>query len=228
MGKIGFNSNQLKIIALLTMTLDHVGLLLHDFTPFRIIGRLAFPLFAFMIAEGCRYTRHRLRYFLRIFLLGMLCQAVFYMTSKSLYQGILITFSLSLLMIYAMEWAKKQKKSVAYLIPVTVIMVVCFLCEWLPMVYPTDFGVDYGFAGALLPLLCYLSSQGRQRTLFAALGLGAVCIMTGGYQWYSLAALILLALYNGEKGKYNIKYLFYIYYPMHLAVIYVIAEVFTK
>ena len=59
--KKGFlNGNQLKIIALIAMTLDHIGkMLLPGFTILQIIGRLAFPIFAYMIAEGCRYTKNR-------------------------------------------------------------------------------------------------------------------------------------------------------------------------
>ena len=57
------SGNALKIIAAITMFIDHMGLMLFPKTLiFRYIGRLAFPIFAFMIAEGCRYTRNRLRY----------------------------------------------------------------------------------------------------------------------------------------------------------------------
>ena len=63
--------NALKIIAAIAMLADHVGLMFFPrVSLFRIVGRLALPIFAFMIAEGCRYTRNRLRYFLQIFLLA--------------------------------------------------------------------------------------------------------------------------------------------------------------
>ena len=68
------NGNALKYIAALTMLIDHAGLLLFPRNIlFRIIGRLAFPIFAFMIAEGCRYTRNKLKYFLSVFILGFAC-----------------------------------------------------------------------------------------------------------------------------------------------------------
>ena len=73
----GFTGNQLKLIALISMTCDHVGLqLLPDVLILRIIGRLALPIFAYMIAEGCRYTRNRKRYLLRMAGLAALCQGV--------------------------------------------------------------------------------------------------------------------------------------------------------
>ena len=72
----GLTGNQLKLLALFAMTCDHVGLqLLPQFIILRIIGRLAAPLFAYMIAEGCRYTHNRGRYLGR--LLGMAADRLF-------------------------------------------------------------------------------------------------------------------------------------------------------
>ena len=71
------NNNQLKILALVTMTADHVGLqLLPQYDILRVIGRLAFPIFAYMIAEGCRYTRDRKRYLLTLALMAAVYQIV--------------------------------------------------------------------------------------------------------------------------------------------------------
>ena len=59
----GLSGNQLKLIALITMTIDHVGAyLLPQFTILRIIGRLSMPIYAFLIAEGCRHTHDRRKY----------------------------------------------------------------------------------------------------------------------------------------------------------------------
>ena len=100
------NGNVLKIIAVISMTIDHMGLMLfHDDIIMRCIGRLAFPIFGFMIAEGCFYTKNKLRYFLRVFILGVLCQIVYYVADKSVYLGILITFSLSIVTIFAYKYA---------------------------------------------------------------------------------------------------------------------------
>ena len=61
--KFGLTNNQLKIIAMVSMVLDHVGLLFFsDMIIFRVLGRIAFPIFAYMIAEGCRYTKNRAKY----------------------------------------------------------------------------------------------------------------------------------------------------------------------
>ena len=100
--------NQLKLIAMLAMTADHVGLqLLPQWGFLRILGRLAMPLYAYMIAEGCRYTRSRSRYFCSIALMGLGCQIVYFFFMGSLYQCILVTFSLSLGLIFLLDWAQK-------------------------------------------------------------------------------------------------------------------------
>ena len=65
--RAGLTGNQLKIIGIIAMTCDHVGLqLLPQFPILRIIGRIAFPIFAFLIAEGCRYTRDKKRFLLNM------------------------------------------------------------------------------------------------------------------------------------------------------------------
>lgn len=220
--KLRLNGNHLKLIALISMTFDHVGLaLLGDFLPFRIIGRLAFPIFAYMIAEGCRYTRNKLRHFLQIFLLGVLCQLVMFYVTGSLYQGILIVFSVSIPLLYCVQWAQRRKRVLPWLVSLAAVLGAFVLYRLLLRVLEgTDFCLDYGFIGALLPVLIGLHPNRRVKNLLAAVGTVAVCLVFGGIQWFSLLALPLLLLYNGERGKRNTKYLFYIYYPAHLALIY--------
>ena len=61
--RFGLTNNKLKIIAMISMLIDHIGVALFPYVEiFRIIGRLAFPIFAYMIAEGCRYTKNRKKY----------------------------------------------------------------------------------------------------------------------------------------------------------------------
>ncbi len=98
----------MKIIAAISMLIDHVGVIfLPEVKALRIIGRIAFPIYVFMIAEGCVYSKNRLRYCLAIFLLGICCQIVYYLYDGSTYMGILITFSFSIIIIYAMQYLKE-------------------------------------------------------------------------------------------------------------------------
>ena len=109
MNKLRLNGNQLKLFALITMTIDHIGMYLFpQYLFFRIIGRLSMPIFAYMIAEGCRYTKNKIRHFSLLFGLGVLCQIVYIIFDPTtIYLGILITFSISTLIIYAMQYAIK-------------------------------------------------------------------------------------------------------------------------
>ena len=96
----GLSASTLKIIACVTMVIDHVGAYIFtDLVILRIIGRLSFPIFAYFIAEGCRYTRHKLKRFLLVFGLGLLCEAAFFLYTGGLDGGILMTFSFSILLI---------------------------------------------------------------------------------------------------------------------------------
>ena len=212
--KTGLTGNQLKIIAMITMTCDQVGMqLFPQLLWLRMIGRLAMPIYAYMIAEGCRYTRDRKKYFWRLFGLGALCQIVYFVAMDSLYMCILITFSLSVLMISA---ADRVREGHSWAIFAGMTAVVFFLCTVLPDLLPgTDYDIDYGLQGVLLPLLIY---EAGTRGLLA--GLALVALRYGGIQWLSFLAVPLLLLYNGQRGKANIGKLFYWYYPIHLVVIY--------
>ncbi len=218
----GLTGNQLKILAMITMTCDHVGLyLLPQFPVLRILGRLAMPIYAYMIAQGCRHTHDRRRYLLRLLGLGLLCQTVYYAVEGSLYQCILMTFSLSVALIWGMDAAVRRPDPARIVTAVGLFAAAVFLCQILPKLLPgTDYAVDYGILGVLLPVLVFCGENRRQELLLLVVGLAALAVSLGGIQWWSLAALPLLALYNGRKGSYPLGRLFYIYYPLHLAVIY--------
>lgn len=217
--------NQLKLFALFAMTLDHVGKqLLPQYDILQIIGRLAFPIFAYMIAEGCRYTKNRRKYLLTITSLALLCQLVYFLAMGSLYMCILVTFTLSICIIYAIDYALEQKTFCSWLMAVIVCGAVYFISVPLPrLLYNTDFAIDYGIFGILLSVFVYFAKTKYGKLFMAALSLFALCLTWGGIQWYSLLALIPLIFYNGERGKAKFKNLFYIYYPLHLVCIYLIS-----
>ena len=221
------SGNQLKIIAMIAMTADHVGLqLLPELTFLRWIGRLALPLYAYMIAEGCRHTRSRKRYLLSIALMALVCQAVYLVAMGSLYQCILVTFFLSLCLIYLLDYAREAPGIGRWCLFGLGVITAWFLCQVLPTLLPgTDFRIDYDFWGIALPLLIYLGKTRPQSLLLAAVGLVGLALDHGGRQWLGLLALPLLMLYDGTRGKRNIKYLFYFYYPAHLVVIYILSMI---
>lgn len=209
--------NALKILAAVFMTIDHIGvLLLPRMELLRIIGRLAMPVFAFMIAEGCKYTKNRRKYFGMIFALGVFCQIVYSLADGSLYLSILLTFSLSILTIYALQYWKQEKSALSALLFFWTVAAVWFLNQILTF--------DYGFWGCMLPVFAALPHGTQYDTVpgcTTSLGLGLIplALSIGGIQPYSLLVLPLLFVYNGKRGSWNLKYFFYIFYPVHLALL---------
>jgi hypothetical protein len=218
----GLTGNQLKLIAVITMTVDHIGMVLFpQQILFRMIGRLAFPIYAFMIAEGCVYTRSFPRYLGMLTGVAVLCQGVYFVVLRSLYQCILVTFSMSVMLILLLRRAMEKKTVTAWGAAACGIALVFFITEVLPGLLPdTDFSVDYGFLGVMLPPVIYLGKNKVQKLCFGAAVLLAMGAGFGDIQMWALLALPLLALYNGQRGKWRMKYFFYIYYPAHLVIIY--------
>ena len=209
----GLSGNQLKIIALVTMTLDHIGMmLLPQFPILRIIGRISFPIFAWLIAEGCRHTRDRKRYLTTMAGFAGICQSVYTLATGSLYLSALVSFTIAICLIYLFDRCTCVCcNSTALWAAVAVFQGVMLLCWYLPQLAPgTDLGLDYGFCGILLPCLAYLYQTRRNQLIFFGFGL-------------ILLSLPILALYNGQRGKRKMKYLFYVYYPAHLVAIYLLS-----
>ena len=213
----GLTGNQLKLIAMITMTCDHVGVqIFPQCLWLRILGRLAMPIYAYMIAEGCRHTRDRKKYLQRLLGMGALCQLVYLLAMDSLYMCILITFSLSVILICLMDAAEQEKTTKSQIHLALGVLSVFFVCTVLPDLLPhTDYEIDYGLPGVLLPVLIY---GGGTKGLL--IGLALTALKYGGVQWLAFLAIPLLLAYNGRRGKANIGKLFYWYYPLHLVAIY--------
>lgn len=233
-------SNQLKILALVSMTIDHLGLMIFpDALWMRGVGRLAFPIFAFCIAEGCHYTHDKRRYLGTIVLVGAICQIGYWLGLGSLSQSILTTLAIAVVVIYAFQHAVEKRTAAAWALFAAVVAVDAYLCIGLPRVLRgTGFHIDYGFIGTLLPLACYLpralmpdrTDKDRKRATLVCAAVALVALAAAmdpwisHLQWLSLVALVPIALYNGERGALKLKHLFYVYYPAHLVVIWAVSQ----
>lgn len=230
------SANIIKILGAIFMVIDHIGVILFPNVIFlRILGRLSMPLFAYMIAEGAHYTKNKLKYFLLIFGLGVIFQVVFYAIEQSLYMGILITFSTSILIIYALQLFKAKifNKTIvltilSFLLFATSIVITFFLNKYLQ--------IDYGFWGCLLPVFASvfrlkIDNSKSVKTFdnvplnVLTFSVALIFIRTplGTIQNYALLTLPILLLYSGKRGKINLKFFFYIFYPLHLVIIYAIS-----
>ena len=230
------SGNTLKIIAAVAMLIDHVGIMFFPgVAVFRIIGRLSFPVFAFMIAEGCRYTKNKLRYFTGIFVLAALCQLVYFIYNGDTYMSVLVTFSLSIITVYALGYLKEclfdkkiriEKKIISFLLLFVVVVAVWFLNMKLT--------IDYGFFGCMLAPFAALLHPTKNNcpawlkrldrpvihALTMEIGVLFIAFSFGGrIAYYALLSMLLLAFYSGKRGKAKMKYFFYIFYPLHLLLL---------
>lgn len=218
----GLTGNQLKLIAMLAMTLDHIGLeLLPGAMALRCIGRLAFPIYGWMIAEGCRHTGNPRRYLLRLGALALVCQGVYFLAMGSLYQCVMVTFTLSAGLCFALGRFRRLRTTAAGLALAGLLCLAIFLTQVAPgLLSGTDFDLDYGLWGVMLPPLVFLGRDSREKLGLLTLALVGLGLDYGGIQWLALGAVPLLALYNGQRGKRALGRLFYLYYPAHLVAIY--------
>ncbi len=230
------SNNMLKIIAAIFMVCDHMGVILFPkIEILRIIGRLSFPVFAYLIAEGAKHTKNKLRHFLTMFSFAAVIQIVYFIYDRSLEMSVLVTFTLSLVIIYALDALKAQAFALNprwYGILLTSLLFVGSIALALFLDQTVD--LDYGFSGCLLPVFPSLFNLPKTerptvvferldrklpRILMTAFGVLALSFDYGGTQFFSLLSIPLLLLYSEKRGKYKMKYFFYIFYPLHLVLL---------
>ena len=228
--RAGLSAMTLKYIAMATMLVDHMGYVLFPWILWlRCVGRIAFPIFAFQIAEGCIRTHDRRRYALRLLLFAVLTEVPFDLAFSGRpldpsYQNVLWTLLAGALVCWAADWAQRTPDAL-HLLAATAAFAGAF---WLLEVCHTD----YGGWGALLVVLFYgvrrVSCGTVVKRMAQAVGLAVFSIgIMGGVsiELWSLAALLPLWLYNGRRGYSNrvVQYGFYAFYPVHILILSLIA-----
>lgn len=223
--KFGLTNNQLKIIAMISMIIDHVGVALFPGVEIlRILGRISLPIYAYMIAEGCKHTKNRKKYFGMIAIMAVIFQLFYWVFMNDLYQGILVTFSLSIAIIFSVDTFFKSEKILTKILSVVSFAAALFFAFALPEMFgDKGFYIDYEIWGIFLPVIVYYAPNKWWKLGTTLVWLVAMAIISSSLQWWSLMALPFLALYNGERGKAKMKYFFYILYPLHLVLIYIAA-----
>lgn len=207
---------ELKILAVLTMVIDHAGIVLFAGTPWyeicRMIGRLSFPLYAFLLSEGYVHTKSVRKYAGRLLLFALLSELPF---DRAIYgtwfypqsQNVFFTLFLGLLLLDRLHGCRGQGRAWWML---------------LFLLLAETFSVDYGAFGVLAVVLFYqIRGKSRWNLLFMAL-LFAGYGFLGGFPIEAAAGLsmLLIACYNGKKGQYPVPSLvFYGIYPLHLLLL---------
>jgi len=208
----------LKWIAIITMTVDHVGAILYpEFEVLRVIGRLSFPLFAYLLMLGMETTRNIRNYFIRLFVFAFISQVPFFLALDygpfdSL--NIFFTLSFGLLFIYFFK-----RGSVFVVVPLLASLLLPF---------------DYGVYGIAVVGCMYILKENTKFGVASLVLLNTLFLVPWSNQFLSIAAIPFIVLHkNGsltttkETAELHAipvwrKYFFYIYYPLHLTLIYVI------
>ena len=227
----GLNSALLKLIALVTMTIDHIGMILFpEQQIYRYIGRIAFPIFAYLIAEGYTYTRDKRKYFLKMVVMAIITQIPYIVVQNNWYLNILCTFTISIIILALIDKIS-DKVSDNMLFKLAIIAMIYFIGNQIEESLTfkiIGIEIDYGTLGALLPVLAYIGRNKFEKIVLFTAGLLGVALAGHTHvQIYALISVIFLMLYNGEKGYSSrwFKELFWFYYPVHLGLLYLIKNI---
>lgn len=183
--KLPLNSLHLKLLAVVTMLIDHMGFTLFPHAVWmRAVGRLAFPIFCFLIAEGCAHTHDKKRYAGRLLLFAVLSELPFNLMCSGQwlswnYQNVLWTLLIGALVCWAMDWARTRPEMWRRL-PADAAIAVGFI---LGQVCSTD----YGGWGVLLVTLFYLTREVRNRWAIQLVGLALFCWFCSAWRLEMLA-----------------------------------------
>ena len=234
----GVSAAVLKWTAVLTMLIDHVGASLlwgvHNarhgwgdgvfsegfYSATRVVGRLAFPVFCFLLVEGLFHTRSRWKYLLRLGLFALLSELPF---DRALFgswldmkagQNVFFTLFLGLAACAAWEWLTEGNNPACNPLRGIAAMLAAAAAVYLAILLNTD----YGGLGVALILVMYLLRDKPYARDLLCFGVLYLMVRLQHSHWIELLAAFsfpLLHCYNGQRGRQN-KYFFYIFYPAHL------------
>lgn len=244
--KTDVSSFTLHILAMTFMLCDHMWAMLFPAEEWlTCIGRIAYPIFAFMIAEGYRRTHDLKRYMLRMLLWACLSEIPFnLMYGGSIvypyHQNVLWTFLISLMLIFVIEKCRSRFKAVPAALPSAGLAAAGFILGYAAM-------TDYYGVGVLTVLVFYFfRGQDWKSRIGQLLCLYILNVkLLGGYyyafrlfghevefvqQGFALLALIPIWLYRGRQGVHNkaFQYFCYAFYPLHIVVLLIVRELMMK
>ncbi len=247
-------SSALKWVAIITMLIDHIGAAILEWsfvsgdylmdstalgvldTVLRAIGRTAFPIFIFLMAEGFYYTRSRTNYLLRMLAFCMVSEIPFdmafgyYHTNESDirqnlfvpdYQNVFFTLTLGLFAIWVMNLFYERMPSVIMeiVLDVAVLCGAGYLAHFLK--------TDYGASGVIAIVAAHMAKRFKLKPVLS--GVIIILILTLTSSVFEIAAAVialpLLVFYHGNRGYRFNKWIFYVFYPAHLFLLALIRTV---
>lgn len=207
----GFSGFALKIIAVVTMTVDHAGkVFFPEYMWMTMIGRLAFPLFCFLLTEGFIHTGNVRKYLARLFVFALISEIPFdwALHGRIFYwdaQNVFFTLFLGLAMLYLIQrYSTRQAVQIGVFLAAVVLAVF--------------FRTDYSGLGICFIFIFYQFYYRKwlKFGLFTAVSL--IVYLQAPQDYTSILAVLPMIFYNGKRGI-PCKYFFYIFYPAHLAVL---------
>ncbi|MDD3361658.1 MAG: TraX family protein [Hespellia sp.] len=228
-----FSGGTLKLIAIVTMLIDHIGAAILYYSVYteagislyyatRRIGRIAFPIFCFLLVEGFLHTHDVKKYATRLGIFCLLSEVPFDLAltgnenSVWMHQNVFWTLLIALLVLVGLRLIENK-------IPVTAsawqgILTVLCIAAGCTLAYLMH--TDYDYKGVLAICILYLLRAHRGRQVIA----GALCFL---WEPWALIGFIPILLYNGKRGM-SVKYFFYLFYPVHLLLLYLIAHILLR
>ena len=230
-GRKTFNSNELKVIAIIAMTIDHLTWAFFPGTEavwyvvcLHIIGRLTAPIMWFFIAEGCYYTHNMGKYILRLFIFAVISHFAY-----------CFAFGISFM---PFSGGAFNKTSVMWSLMLSVVLIWIYQKEKIPewvkfilliLICVISFPSDWSSIAVMCPFYLYMHRgdfelQARDIVLWTFIYAAVYFIfldkLYGILQMFTFLTIPLLSRYNGKRGNWKeMKWLFYIYYPAHLLII---------
>ena len=237
----------LKLVAVITMLIDHIGAAVYQqylyqqgthfpgavealssnldtwgiYFIIRAVGRLAFPIYCYLIVEGFHYTRDKIMYAFRLLLFGLVSEIPFDLAFSQtpfyfVYNNVFFTLLFGLLAIWSNSEGKKSRSTskAKWIILTYVVPLACMIVAEL-------LNTDYGIAGVVCIFVMYRLYNNR--VLAMAVGVLLLALLSSPLELVALLDVPLILFYNGTRGR-QLKYFFYGFYPVHLLILALIAR----
>ena len=240
----GLNGNQLKLIAVISMLCDHaaIRLLAYGLIPalyvagenmaaerwnqafwiLRSVGRMAFPIYVFLLTEGFCHTRNRRRYALRLGVFALISEIPFDLLVYGKIwdthsQNVFFTLFLGVLMLTAVDWIGRNTDAALAQYRQMAVVVGAALLAWF-------LRTDYDAAGIMLIAVLFWFRLTPDTACLAGFVLMAAAEIRPVYNSALAVTYFLIRCYNGTRGSWKGKWFFYLVYPVHLLVLYGISR----
>jgi len=217
----------LKIIGIFTMLCDHTGdAILGNFSFLNIIGRIAFPIFAFQLTQSYIHTKDLKKFIFRLFVFSIVSQMPYMLFLSTFVENIYflnIGFTMLFSIFAILSFDKINNKFVGLCVSLLIAIIGQII------------NVDYGAFGILITLIFYIFRKNKLlMNICALISIASFYFIKFVHSPYlsiteyylpltlfTCLSLIFINLYNGKQGP-KVKYLFYVFYPLHLLILYLL------